>query len=84
MRRLFVGGLVFYFLAGALFAVSTMPQQTWVCPRANAPHGYVTYGGVDAPPRRDCRPTVTHGERVEWFAFASTAWLPLIVAKGVS
>ena len=84
MRRLLLSGLGFYLLAGALFAVNTMPQQTWACPDENAPHGYVMYGGADAPPHGDCRPTVTMGDRVEWIAFASTTWLPLIVAKGVS
>ena len=84
VKRFLVGGLVSYLLAGALFAVNAMPQQTWACPDRTAPHGYVTYGGVAGPPRDDCQPTVTLGERAQWFAFASTAWLPLIVAKGSS
>ena len=73
-----------YLLGGALFALNTMPEQTWACPDAGAPHGYVTYGGSAGPRQDDCRPTVTLDERAQWFALATTGWLPLVVAKGLS
>jgi hypothetical protein len=84
MKKFLVGALVAYLLGGILFAANNMLPQMWTCPDDTAPHGYMTYGDPADLPRDDCQPTVTLSERVEWFAFAVSAWLPLIVGKGIS
>ena len=84
LNRVLIGCLIAYLSAGALFAAATMPQQLWTCPDPDAPHGHITFGNPPDPPRDDCEPTVTVGERVSHFLFAVPAWLPVLTAKGLS
>lgn len=79
-----LGGGLAYLAIGTVFALATMPQQTWSCPDAAQPHGTMTYGGISEPPSPDCWPNVTSGERVAWLLFAAPTWLPLVVFKGLS
>lgn len=76
--------LVLYLVPGLAFAIATQPDQMYACPDASSPSGEMTYGGLDSAPAPDCHPTVTTGERVQWMAFATPAWLPLTVAKGLA
>lgn len=77
-------GMAAYLAAGLVFAVKTQPQQMWVCRDPTSPSGEMTYGGVDSPPRDDCHPTVTNGDRATWIASATPLWLPLVALKGLS
>lgn len=84
MKKPLAGALVAYLLGGMLFAANNMPQQMWTCLDDTAPHGTMTYGDPADLPRDDCQATVTLEDRAGWFAFATCAWLPLVVAKGIS
>lgn len=84
MKRIVLGGVLAYLLAGLVFAVQAMPEQTWRCPDKRAPHGYVTHSSPVGLSRGDCRATVTATDRLAWFALAVPAWLPLLAAKGYS
>lgn len=83
MRKALATVVAGYLAVGILFAVETLPQQTWVCPAPRAPHGTVTIGGRETPPRSGCEASVSFADRAEWTAFATAAWLPLVVGKGL-
>ncbi len=91
MKRFLVVAVIGYLTIGLVVALRTMPQQMYVCPAPEEPHGEVTYGGLDAPPRDDCRPTETTGDRLTWMAVVTPLWLPgavvmipVFVLKGLS
>lgn len=72
-----------YLAIGLIFSIATQPQQTWTCPDLSAPHGVMTYGHASDVPSDDCLPNVSTAERLEITAFATAAWLPLVVLKGL-
>jgi len=72
-----------YLCVGALVAVRTQPGYTWVCPDAGAPHGQVTYGGVENPPADDCHSGVGKGDRIGEFVSTTLSW-PLVAAAARS
>lgn len=84
VKRILLGVVAAYLVLGLVAATMFIPQQTYVCPDASAPHGEVTYGGIDDPPRPDCRPTRTSRDVVAALAVGSVVWLPLVVLKGLS
>jgi hypothetical protein len=84
VKRLLLWASAAYLVLGLVFGLSTMPQQTYVCAAPQEPHGEITYGGLDGPPRDDCRPTVTTADRVQWVGLATVLWMPLAALKGYS
>ncbi|MFD2025735.1 hypothetical protein [Promicromonospora aerolata] len=73
-----------YVAIGLVFSIEAQPQQMWTCRDPSAPHGITTYGDASDVPSDDCLPTVSTAERLEITAFATAAWLPLVVLKGLS
>lgn len=73
--------VVIYLLIGLVFALAMAPEQVWACPDPSAPHGHTTGNFKRGD---DCRPTVTAGDRLRWYAFGSAFWLPLVVGKGLA
>ncbi len=84
MRRIVVGALFVYLVAGAIFAAVDAfdERQSWQCPDPSRP-GWV-YGTDATPHGPGCRPEETVAEDATTFAILTVGWLPLPLAHAAA
>lgn len=75
-----------YLAAGMVFAILTMPEQSWSCTNPDRPGEDFGGGGEEwRPPKGwDCTPDVDMWDRVGWFGFGTVYGPVLFTLKVMS